>query len=329
MRVAPAGVHGPTRREAAGDEWRRSSRGLYVPSWVEQTPAQRVVEAGYLVPTYGAVTGWGAMCWRGARGFDGLDRRGQPAVVTIAAQFRRIRPQPGIALCEERFDVLEASCVDGIWAASAVRAVCFLMRYADNVCEAAVALNSAALADLVSIEEASIWIHAHPSYTGIEQGRDCLALADENCWSQMEGRMLVAWVACTGGAKPLMNRPIFDLRGRHIGTPDLIDVRAGVIGQYDGRVHLATAQRRRDVVRDETYREHGLEQVIAVAGDLGTRRFDDRLRQAYLRAERRPASDRTWTTDLPDWWVPTFTVAQRRALTPSERRRWLGFRDAA
>lgn len=300
-----------------------------MPSWVEQTPEQRVLEAGYLVPTYGAVTGWGALRWRGASSFDGVDRWDRPSPVSISTQFHRIRPQPGIALCEERFDVREAGSVDGIWVTSAVRSVCFVMRYAHDVCEAAVALNSAALADLVSIEEASKWMHSHPSYTGIEQGRDCLAFADENCWSPMEGRMLVAWVRCTGGEAPLTNRPIFDLQGRHIGTPDLIDVQAGVIGQYDGRVHLASAQRRRDVMRDATYREHGLEQVIAVAGDLGTRRFADRLRQAYLRAARRPASGRTWTTELPRWWVPTFTVAQRRALTTSERRRWLGFRDAA
>lgn len=329
MRVDPEGVAGPTKRQAAGPEWRRSSRGLYVPAWVEQTPEQRVVEAGYLVPKCGAVTGWGALRWLGARGFDGADSQGRLHPVDLACEGRRLRPQPGIKLCEERFYALEVASVDGIWVTRAVRSVCFAMRYAASVREAAVVLNTAALADLVSIEEVSHWIYDHPSYTGIAQGRDCLAYADENCWSQMESRLLFTWVAVLGRPRPLMNQPVFDLAGRHIGTPDLIDVRAGVMAQYDGRLHLASAQRRRDITRDERYLAHGLEQVLVVAGDLGTRAFTERVRQAYLRAERRPASDRRWTTELPSWWVPTFTVDQRRALSPDLRRRWLGFREAA
>ena len=39
----------------------------------------------------------------------------------------------------------------------------------------------------------------------------------------------------------------------------------------------------------------------------------------YAEAERRPQSERQWTLELPSWWVPTFTVAQRRALSPYER----------
>lgn len=287
------------------------------------------MEAGYLVPMYGAVTGWGALRWCGGVDFDGEDRWRGPAPVTIATAFRRLRPQPGIAVCEERFDVREATVLDGIWVTSPVRSACFEMRYAPNLREAAVVLGSAAHSDLVSIEEAAEWMYTHPSYTGIAQGRDCLALADENCWSPMEGRLLVSWLLDLGLPRPLMNRPVFDLAGNHIGTPDLIDVDAGVIAQYDGGFHLATAQRRRDIARDERYQAHGLEQVIAMAGDLGSRAFHDRVRQTYLRAERRSASERRWTVEVPEWWVPTSTVDQRRSLTPQQRRRWLGFREAA
>jgi hypothetical protein len=293
------------------------------------TPAQRVLEAGHLVPTYGAITGWGALHWLGATGFDGQSRGGALLPVTIATAFPRIRAQHGIAVCQERFDVREARSVDGIWVTTAVRSVCFAMRYADSEREAAVAFGNAALHDLVTLEEVSAWMDGHPSYTGIGQGRDCLAWCDENCWSPMEARMVHEWMAALGLPRPLTNRPVFDLSGRHIGTPDLIDVEAGVLGQYDGGLHLATAQRRRDVARDARYQDHGLEQVIAMSGDLGTRAFGDRVRQAYLRASRRPASERRWTTELPDGWVPTFTVEQRRALSPDERRRWLGFREAA
>lgn len=300
-----------------------------MPADVPLTPEQRVVEAGHLVPTYGAVTGWGALRWCGARGFDGVDRHGGLVPVTIATPRQRVRAQPGIVVCQERFDVREAVSVDGIWVTHPVRSVCFEMRYARSEREAVVAFASAALHDLVSLDEVAEWMYTHASYTGIGQGRDCLALCDENCWSQMEARLLHSWVVDLQLPRPLMNQPLFDLDGRHIGTPDLIDVEAGVLGQYDGRVHLAGRQRRRDLTRDARYSDHGLEQVIAMAGDLGTRSFAERVRHTYLRASRRPASDRRWTIELPDWWVPTLTVAQRRALSAYERRRWLGFRDAA
>ena len=67
----PSGQAGPTRRQAAGPGWRRSSRGLYVPAHVTETPEQRVVEVAATFRTSGlAVTGWAALRWRGSRPFE-------------------------------------------------------------------------------------------------------------------------------------------------------------------------------------------------------------------------------------------------------------------
>ena len=38
--------------------------------------------------------------------------------------------------------------------------------------------------------------------------------------------------------RPLCNVPVFDRFGQHIGTPDLLDPVAGVVGEYDGALHL-------------------------------------------------------------------------------------------
>ena len=57
--------------------------------------------------------------------------------------------------------------------------------------------------------------------------------------------------------------------------------------------------------------------------------FVARLREAYARAERRPAEDRRWLPGLPGWWTPTFTVEQRRRLSAAERSRMLRYRQAA
>ena len=78
------------------------------------------------------------------------------------------------------------------------------------------------------------------------------------------------------------------------------------------------------------YRALGLEGVTMMAGDLFDRDpFVVRLREAYARAERRPAEDRRWLPGLPGWWTPTFTVEQRRRLSAAERSRMLRYRQAA
>ena len=328
VRVDPAGEAGPKKRAAAGPEWRSSSRGLYVPASVELTPAQRVGEAGVLVPAHGAVTGWAALAWQGAWWFDGLESDGVTAApVAIAMSRRLIRTQAGLLLCNERWDGREVVVVDGLSITAAARSVAFAMRYARNLWAAVAVLDMAAYHDLVSIEEVGAWIDRHPSYTGIEQSRQGRNLANENAWSPQEAFMRLTWTGA-GFPQPLTNRPMFDLRGRHIGTPDLVDPRTGVTGEYEGPLHLGGARRADDLDREHRFRTHGDEPVTMVKGDrMHPDAFLQRLRTAFQEAERRPASERRWTLELPPWWVPTFTVEQRRALTPHQRETWLRHRQ--
>lgn len=328
VRVDPTGSAGPTKRAAACLEWRASSRGLYVPSSVELTPAQRVAEAGVLLPKLGGITGWGALAWLDAWWFDGLEPGGAaPAPVPVAMPRTLIRPRPGLLLCNERWDPREIVVVDGLRLTSAPRSVAFSMRYASHVWAATAVLDMAAYHDVASIDEVSAWIDRHPSYTGIEQSRCGRDLADENAWSPQEVFMRLTWTGA-GFPVPLTNRPVFDLQGRHIGTPDLIDPRLGVTGEYEGSLHRAGARRALDLDREHGFRTHGLEPVTMVSADrMNPGPFLARLRTAYQDAERRPDSERQWTLELPPWWVPTFTVSQRRALSLYERERWLRHRN--
>ncbi len=327
VRVDPAGVTGPTKREAAGPDWRRSSRGRHVPSRVELTAMQRVAEAGVLLPRFGAVTGWAGLAWERAWWFAGILPDGEtPAPVPIALPFRTIRTQPGLHVCNERWSPDDVVVVDGLRITRSARSVVYEMRYAPSPWQAASRLDMAAYHDLVSIAEASVWIDSHPSYTGIEQARQGRHLADENAWSPREHVPRLVWQDA-GYPRPLANRPLFDPSGSHLGTPDLVDPRTGVLVEYDGPLHLAAERRTSDLRREHVFREHGLEPVTMVRGDLpDTGPFLARLRAAYLRAERRPAAERRWTLELPPWWVPTFTVEQRRALSDAEKAIWLRHR---
>ena len=65
--------------------------------------------------------------------------------------------------------------------------------------------------------------------------------------------MRLIWTRTAGLPRPLTNRPVFDLQGRHIGTPDLLDVEAGLFGEYDGAMHLDGKSRLRGLVHEDRF----------------------------------------------------------------------------
>jgi hypothetical protein len=190
--------------------------------------------------------------------------------------------------------------------------------------------DMAAYADLVSRAELATLVGMCAGWTGIGRGREVVELMEENAWSPAEVAMRHVWTGDAGLPRPLCNRPVFDLSGRHVGTPDLLDPVAGVAGEYDSELHLDSARRRHDREREERFRSVGLEPVAMVTGDIGDPwPFVTRLRAAYARAERRPASELRCTIEPPAWWIPTLTVEQRRALTAAQRTRLLRHRRQA
>jgi hypothetical protein len=290
---------------------------------------QRIVEAGAVLPAYGAVTGWAALRWLGGSWFDGTHGAGQ-LPVTLALMDSSIRPQPGIAISEERLDPSQIRAHAGIRTTDATYALLFEIRHARSDRDALVAADMAAYSDLVSRAELAILVARCPGWDGIGRGRSVVGSMEENVWSPAEVAMREIWTTEAGLPRPLPNQPVFDLEGHLIGTPDLLDPVAGVAGEYDSELHLDSARRRKDREREERFRAAGIEPVAMVTGELGEPwAFITRVRAAYARAGSRPASDRRWTIQQPPWWVPTETVAQRRALTEQQRATWLRHRRRA
>jgi hypothetical protein len=330
VRRDPTGRSGPTRGQASGPHWRRSSHGLYVPASVDgSVPEQRIIEAAALLPAYGGVTGWAALRWLGAAWFDGLagdGRTRRPVCLVTACD--DIRAKPGVAVSAERLNPRELTEYDALRITIAVRSVVFEMRYATSLATAVVAADMAMQADLVSTDELWAYALANPGRTGIPQCRDAIGLTDENSWSPKEtSELRLVWMLVAGFPRPLCNVPVFDRAGRHIGTPDLLDVEAGVAGEYDGATHLMGARRARDVRREHAFRSVGLEYFTIVAADRAdSETAARRMVTTRERARFEPPSERRWTIEKPAWWIPTETVAQRRALSSGQRARLLGRR---
>ncbi|QYJ03904.1 hypothetical protein KUV85_16520 [Nocardioides panacisoli] len=326
VRIDPTGADGPTRGQARGPRWRQTSHGFYVPAAVDAANVdQRILEASVVVPTGCAITGWAALRWLGGVWFTGGGARTKPVTILVGTQ--DIRPQPGIQPCGEGVSRHDIVVVDGIPVTVPAWSVVHSMRRSTDRREAVAALDMAAYSDLVSLAEASEVIGRQSGWTGVPQARWARDHGAENSWSPAETRMGLVWELDGGHPPPLHNQPLFDRTGRHIGTPDLVDPVAGVVGEYDGAHHLEPDQRVTDVNRDAAFRAHGLEAVTWLAGDpQGS--FLRRLDAAYRRAGATGAQRRTWTIVPPAWWTSTATVEQRRALSAAERARFLRYRAA-
>lgn len=325
------GPGGPTRKEARGPGWRRTSHGFYVPSSVPTDDVrQRIVEASVLVPPGGAINGWASLSWVGGRWFDGRTPSGGRLAVPIVISTFDIRPQRGIRLSGEGLDPAMVRWVDGIPITDPRFATSYEMRYAATDHAAVVVLDLAAYSDLVSIEEMEEFLATQSGWTGVPRARRALMHADENAWSPPEVDLREVWEVIAGRPRPVCNRPIFDLRtGAHIGTPDVFDPVAGVSGEYDGEIHLVRHQRDHDLRREGDFRAHAIEIATMTASDrYDPSAFVARLHTAYRLAARHPIEERTWTLEKPPWWTSAETVEQRRALSPAQRRRLLAHRAA-
>lgn len=328
VRADPRGLRGPTPAEVRRVGWRRTTTGWFLPSHVDSTVTdQRILDAATVVGDRGVVTGWAALHWLGGRWFEGLGAGGQERPVPLLTRLH-VQPRPGILITQERCSPQEIVLVDGLRLTIPVRSVCFEMRYAPSELAALTALDMAAYSDLVSLAEMRAYVETRNGWTGIPLCRAALASGEENAWSPAEVEMRSIWVA-NGHGRPQCNAPLFTPAGRHVGTPDLLDVDAGVLGQYDGGLHAAGRVRAADVRKDAAYRALGLETVTMLAADRadGHRDFLTRLADAYARAERRAGEPRPWTAVPPPWWVDTRTVEARRGLTADQRRRFLRYRN--
>ncbi len=295
--------------QARGRGWRQTSSGMYVPSHVDGSVVeQRILEQGSRIRAYGAVTAWAALRWRGATYFDGLGYDGAPLPVPLILD-SGIRPDPRFTQTEEQLAPTEWEVVHGLRVATVQRALFDEVRRIPSVRESGLAIAMTAAALLISSRLFTTYVAQRNAWTGVPHARKAAALGFDDCWSPQEYRMLLCWVLDAEFPMPACNREVYDLDGRLLGIPDLIDVEAGLVGEYQGEDHKDGAQHRKDVAREQRYRDHGLEYFELVGGDLANRSMAvSRMRNARRRAKFLPPESCAWTLEPPPWRTPRETL---------------------
>jgi hypothetical protein len=304
--VDPSGRRGPTRGAARGPGWRRTSRGYYVPSWVDaELPEQRVAEAVPLLAPNGAVTGWGALIMNCVGFLDGrgpCGRRRLPVTLTQGRHQSRTR-HPGVR--QRQDPVGQVRVIAGLPVHEPARALLDEMRLADDLVDAVVAADAVLAARLTSREEMGELLSSHAGWQGIAQARRAVELAEGGSKSPPESRLRMLWVLEARLPRPVVNRPVFSRAGRFLGYPDLLDPEAGMVLEYDGADHRMVRRQTSDNHRQEGLDEHGL-QVLRVTS-LDMRDHDALVRRIHgvrRRCTFLPPERRAWTLTPPPGWRP-------------------------
>ncbi|GAA5153261.1 hypothetical protein GCM10023340_35030 [Nocardioides marinquilinus] len=226
---------------------------------------------------------------------------GVPAPVELAIhQHTSLGPWPGTLVRRAEVGPRERTTVAGVPVATPARALLDEIRTRGRLWPAVQAIDMTAAARLLSVwlfAEFLWWCHAR---TGVGLARHAASLAVDESRSPRESWLRLVWQLVAGLPDPLVNAPVYDLGGRLIGVPDLFDPAAGLVGEYAGAIHRSRSRHRRDRVREERFRDHGLEYAEIVAGDSRSaaagRLLGARKRAPFLSPERR-----AWTLDRPAW----------------------------
>jgi hypothetical protein len=306
VRLDPEGHTGPTRGAARGPRWQRVATGWYLPAAVDlDVVEQRVLAQSVRLPPDGGITAWAALRWRGAAYFDGTDPAGRLLPVPLLIPGKGSRPaDTRVRFSWEQVPPWEREVVDDLACATVARALYDQTRWSPSDRSAVVDVDMSVAAGLIGVDEFRAYVDSRPAWTGVSRARFAALHAVAGSRSPQESRLRLVWILDAGLPAPLCNQPLFSLGGRLLGVPDLFDPVAGLVGEYDGADHLQVDRRSRDRTREERFRDHGLEYVAIVTGELRhTSLVVRRLQRAYRRALFTPPGRRRWTTVCPSWYV--------------------------
>ena len=229
------------------------------------------------------------------------------------------RTPSGVKLSYEALDESEVLCWRELRIALPASSLSYEIRATTDWREAVVMMDMAAAAELVSLRRMHEHHVGHRSRRHADRVGKALARASEHSRSPAESRLRLLWEVDAGLPRPEVNRWLFDLQGRLICIPDLLDVEAGMVVEYDGAEHRRARRHTRDVAREEACRRAGLEYCKITGLDMRVPAVVlERLVEVRSRASFRRPGERAWTLTPPPG------RARRESLDEKlDRKAWL------
>jgi hypothetical protein len=274
----------------------RTSRGLYVPSYVDRSvPEQRILEQSARAPAHAVVTGWAACRLHGGGFFDGLSTDLRPLPVPVNVGPRGfLGADAEVSICYGKLRPGDLAVRLGIPTVVVTRATFDAMRLTRDVREAVVVLDMMAAAGRVSVllmvRYANLRATAREPFL-----QEAIGLASEHSKSPMETRLRLIWVLDAELPPPYVNCDILDLDGHLLGEVDLLDPETGTAGEFDGAEHRRALRQAADLAKEQRLRDAGLE-VARISGPdmLDPSLVVARLHATTARAARMPVAERRW-----------------------------------
>jgi hypothetical protein len=300
--LAAAGVTADMTRSR---RWRRSVRGFFIPADTPFTTTQRILDVSPLIPPGGAVAGWAAAYALGVELLDGHDpftMAALPVPIHLGRDLGRASP-PGIRFARERLPTAHHQVLHGLPVTTPLRTMFDGGRWADGLTEAVVFLDQVAHALELDLDDLQPWCVPGARWPGIKQLRAALALADARTASPWESRLRMFYMLEARLPRPVVNRPVFDVDGRFLGTPDLFDPEAGLITEFDGKDHRMRRRHQADNIREEKL--EGANLTVCRVDSLDLRQpvpLTERLRARHAQGMLRNRALDRWTLVEPPWW---------------------------
>ena len=238
-----AGAGLVTKNQLRGPAYTRLFRGIYVRRGLEADASVRFAALRlHLNGGEGVVRGltaaWLHGVWRPAPGDD------------LPLEFARSPRKLGHDLTT---DLVPSG---GLLVTSPQR-TCFDLMRRSGLVEAVVVADAFAATGTVSLPVLAGYCEDRRRWPEVRHARLAVTLAHPGARSPGETRLRMV-VVLAGFEEPLVNVPVHDLKGAHLGTPDLtVPGRSWVHLEYDGAYHDEAAQHGRDLRRQNALIGYG------------------------------------------------------------------------
>jgi hypothetical protein len=257
---AQAAEAGVSRRALQSTVWRHVFRDVWVHRDVADTRERRLAAAKLVVPTHGVLCGLTAAWIHGAdvRREDDLD------VHVGFPKGRRLRPRPGLRVCQETLEDSDWVVVDGVRVTTPLRTTFDCLRLLRGVDRLVVA-DAMTHSGIVTVDELRRYFAAHRRLRNLRRGEALLDDVEPKSESPMETRTRIA-LTDRGLPRPEAQWEVRTVNGRFVARIDLAypDVRLAI--EYDGAWHWE--ERRADERRRTAVRALGWEIHVVDADDV-------------------------------------------------------------